>query len=52
MNTQVGSNPMVNNHSEEFILVINRREIGLKLDGDEFALVSLDLGMGTTRYHS
>ena len=28
--------------------MINRREIGLKLDGDGFTLVSLDLGKGTT----
>lgn len=28
--------------------MINRRDIGLKLDGDGFALVPLDLGMGTT----
>ena len=29
--------------------MINRRDIGLKLDGDGFTLFPLDLGMSTTR---
>ena len=38
---------MVDNLSRS-LLVIDRRDIGLKLDGDGFALFPLDLGMGTT----